>query len=110
MRIRWWLVIAGAFGLLGLLAACKTGPAASPGTKRDRPPARSTSPPSAGLVDINTASKADLEALPGIGPAYADRIIAGRPYANKTQLRSRRIIPESVYARIDSRIIARQPE
>lgn len=38
------------------------------------------------LVNINTASTAELVELPGIGQAYADRIVAGRPYQTVDQL------------------------
>lgn len=61
-----------------------------------------------GLVDINSAAKADLEALKGIGPARADAIIKGRPYKGKDDLVSKKIIPESVYKDIKDKIIAKQ--
>ncbi len=60
------------------------------------------------LVDINSASKAQLSALPGIGDKYSDKIIAGRPYANKSQLVSKKIIPQGVYSKISGMIIAKQ--
>jgi DNA uptake protein ComE-like DNA-binding protein len=61
------------------------------------------------LIDINTASAADLKSLPGIGDAYAQKIIGGRPYANKSQLKSSNIIPANVYDKISGLIIAKQP-
>jgi len=69
-----------------------------------------TKPVKQELVDINTASQQDLEALPGVGEAYARKIIAGRPYDNKAQLKSRKIIPDGVYAKLSDKIIAKQPK
>ena len=60
------------------------------------------------LIDINSASKDQLSSLPGIGDKYSDKIIAGRPYANKSQLVSKKIIPQGVYSKISSMIIAKQ--
>ncbi len=59
------------------------------------------------LVDINRASRAQLKALPGIGDAYADRIIAGRPYLTKADLVTNKALPAGVYLSIKGRIIAR---
>ncbi len=60
------------------------------------------------LVDINSATKAQLSALPGIGDKYSDKIIAGRPYANKSQLVSKKVLPQGVYSKISGMIIAKQ--
>ena len=60
------------------------------------------------LVDINSATKDQLSALPGIGDKYSDKIIAGRPYANKSQLVSKKVIPQGVYNKISGMIIAKQ--
>jgi len=62
------------------------------------------------IVDINTAAEAELKAIPGIGDAYATKIIAGRPYANKTQLKSRKIIPAVLYEQVKDQLIAKQPK
>ncbi len=61
------------------------------------------------LVDINSATDAELKEIPGVGDVFAGKIIAGRPYANKTQLKSRKVIPIPLYEQIKDRIIAKQP-
>jgi competence protein ComEA len=58
------------------------------------------------LLDINTATAAELKALPGMGDAYAQRIIAGRPYTAKNQLTMRGILPQTAYAKIKPLIVA----
>ena len=59
-------------------------------------------------VDINSAGKAELKKLQGIGDAEADRIIAGRPYLSKAHLVTRKVIPQGIYEQIKRQIIAIQ--
>lgn len=89
-----------ALALTGLLAAPVVF--ANPGTVAPAATAK------AELVDINSASEVQLKVLPGIGDAYAKKIIAGRPYAKKDQLKSKGIIPAATYDKVQEKIIASQ--
>ncbi len=59
-------------------------------------------------MDINSASAEELKAIPGIGEAYAGRIVKGRPYQRKDELVQKGILPQGVYEKIKGRIIAKQ--
>jgi len=62
----------------------------------------------AALLDINSATKGELDALPGIGAARSEAIVKGRPYKGKDDLVNKKIIPQNVYDGIKDKIIAKQ--
>lgn len=64
----------------------------------------------ASKIDINTATVDQLKTIPGIGAAYSKRIVDGRPYANKSQLLSKGVIPADTYNKIKDQIVATQPK
>jgi DNA uptake protein ComE-like DNA-binding protein len=113
---------------LGLLAAstalgqsATTTPTATTATRTQQPAAKpaptvkpaavkpaATKATKMELLDLNSATREQLVALPGIGETYADAIIKGRPYKTKDELVSKKVIPSAAYKKIRTRVIARK--
>jgi DNA uptake protein ComE-like DNA-binding protein len=75
----------------------------------DQPPAH-INPPPVPQLDVNQASMAQLLRVPGITQIYAQRIVAGRPYTTKGQLKTSGILPPDVYAAVKDHLVAHRPK
>jgi DNA uptake protein ComE-like DNA-binding protein len=98
-------VLVFALSLLGGAAVGQAAPAAGAKAGAAAQTAAATE-----KLDINTATKDQLKELPGIGDAYSQKIIDGRPYRAKNQLVQQKIIPQATYDNIKDLIIAKQPK
>jgi competence protein ComEA len=101
-RMLFGFALAGALGFA--TAGWAQAPAAAPASHNAMKASTSKAP----LLDINSASRADLMALKGVGDKRADDIIKGRPYSGKDDLVSKKILPKGVYDGIKDKIIAKQ--
>jgi DNA uptake protein ComE-like DNA-binding protein len=94
--------------LLALVFAVTTPVLAQ--TKTETPPKADKAAPAAKKdpLDINSASADELKTLPGVGDAYAKKIVEGRPYKRKDELVQKKVVPQGTYDKIKDQIVARQ--
>ena len=90
-------------GMLTAPAAWAQAPKAPPAPAKSDPKAMGHDP-----IDLNTASEADLKMIPGIGDAYAKKIVQNRPYKRKDELVAKKVVPQATYDKIKDHVIAKQ--
>ncbi len=102
LAVALWLMISLASGIAGQEPGAKPEAMATP--------AQMAKAAASDKLDLNTATKDQLKALPGIGDVYSQKIIDSRPYRTKLDLVHKKVIPQATYEKIKDQIIAKQPK
>ena len=105
MKIRSFVAVLAVLVLTASSALAQAKPAAP---KAAAAKAAAAPAPAADLIDLNTATKEQLMAAKGIGTAYADKIIKGRPFKSKDELWRKKIMSKGAYDKLKGQIVAKQ--
>ena len=90
-------------GVLSAPAAWAQAPKTTPPPAKSEMKATGHDP-----LDLNTASESDLKTIPGIGDAYAKKIVQNRPYKRKDELVQKKVVPQATYDKIKDHVVAKQ--